>query len=102
MATKRHKGHKTSTLLPANRSPKGRRIEPRPRRCKPNFLRLLCLFVAILIFLFRLMACRPRFCTMQTISIHQAKTHFSRYLVAVESGEEFVIARGRKPVARLV
>lgn len=39
---------------------------------------------------------------MQTISTHEAKTHLSRYLAAVESGEEIVIARGRKPVARLV
>lgn len=39
---------------------------------------------------------------MQTISTHEAKTHLSRYLAAVETGEEIVIARGRKPVARLV
>ena len=34
--------------------------------------------------------------------MHEAKTHLSRYLAAVETGEEIVIARGRKPVARLV
>ncbi len=39
---------------------------------------------------------------MQTITTHEAKTHLSRYLAAVESGEEFVIARGTKPVAKLV
>jgi prevent-host-death family protein len=39
---------------------------------------------------------------MLTITTHEAKTHLSRYLVAVERGEEIVIARGRKPVARLV
>lgn len=37
-----------------------------------------------------------------TITVHDAKTHFSRYLAAVEAGEEFVIARGKHPVARLV
>ncbi|MFT5129789.1 MAG: prevent-host-death family protein [Rhodothermales bacterium] len=39
---------------------------------------------------------------MTTISTHEAKTHLSRYLAAVETGEEFIIARGKKPVARLV
>jgi antitoxin (DNA-binding transcriptional repressor) of toxin-antitoxin stability system len=39
---------------------------------------------------------------LMTITVHDAKTHFSRYLAAVEGGEEFVIARGKHPVARLV
>ncbi len=39
---------------------------------------------------------------MPTVTTHEAKTHLSRYLAAVEAGEEIVIARGRKPVARLV
>jgi prevent-host-death family protein len=39
---------------------------------------------------------------MTTISTHEAKTHLSRYLAAVERGEVITIARGRKPVARLV
>lgn len=39
---------------------------------------------------------------METITTHEAKTHLSRYLAAVEAGEEIIIARGRKPVARLV
>lgn len=39
---------------------------------------------------------------MKTISTHQAKTHLSRYLVDVEQGQHFVIARGKKPVAMLV
>ena len=39
---------------------------------------------------------------MNTISTHEAKTHLSRYLAQVETGTEVVIARGRKPVARLV
>jgi prevent-host-death family protein len=36
------------------------------------------------------------------INIHEAKTHFSRLLGRVESGEEIVIAKAGKPVARLV
>jgi len=40
--------------------------------------------------------------SVQTISTHEAKTHLSRYLAAVETGEEIVIARGRKLIARLV
>lgn len=39
---------------------------------------------------------------MQTVTTHEAKTHLSRYLAAVEAGDEVVIARGRKPVAKLV
>jgi prevent-host-death family protein len=37
-----------------------------------------------------------------TINVHAAKTHFSRLLERVEQGEEIVIARSGKPVARLV
>lgn len=37
-----------------------------------------------------------------TITVHEAKTHLSRYLVDVENGSEILIARGKKPVARLV
>jgi len=37
-----------------------------------------------------------------TITTHQAKTHLSRYLAEVEDGKEFVIARGKIAVARLV
>ena len=36
------------------------------------------------------------------MTVHEAKTHLSRLLERVEGGEEVVIARGRKPVARLV
>jgi prevent-host-death family protein len=36
------------------------------------------------------------------VTVHEAKTHLSRLLERVEGGEEIVIARGRKPVARLV
>ncbi|MEM6578799.1 MAG: type II toxin-antitoxin system Phd/YefM family antitoxin [Pseudomonadota bacterium] len=37
-----------------------------------------------------------------TVNIHEAKTNLSRLLADVENGEEVVIARAGKPVARLV
>jgi prevent-host-death family protein len=36
------------------------------------------------------------------VNIHEAKTHLSRLLVRVSAGEEIVIARAGKPVARLL
>lgn len=36
------------------------------------------------------------------VTIHEAKTQLSRLIAAVERGEEVVIARRDKPVARLV
>jgi prevent-host-death family protein len=39
---------------------------------------------------------------MEVATIHQAKTHLSRLNERAERGEEIVIARGRKPVVRLV
>jgi prevent-host-death family protein len=39
---------------------------------------------------------------METITTHEAKTHLSRYLAEVEEGKEFIIARGKTPVAKLV
>lgn len=39
---------------------------------------------------------------MAMINVHDAKTHFSRLLSRVESGEEIVIAKSGKPVARLI
>jgi prevent-host-death family protein len=36
------------------------------------------------------------------VSVHEAKTHLSRLLRRVESGEEVIIARGGRPIARLV
>ena len=39
---------------------------------------------------------------MPVVTVHQAKTHLSRLLAQVESGEEVVIARNGKPVARIV
>ena len=39
---------------------------------------------------------------MQTVPIHEAKTHFSRLVARAEAGEEIVVRRGRTPVAKLV
>ena len=39
---------------------------------------------------------------MQTVNIHEAKTHLSRLLEAVEHGEEIIIARAGQPIATLV
>jgi prevent-host-death family protein len=39
---------------------------------------------------------------MMLVGVHEAKTHFSRLLAAVERGEEVVIERAGHPVARLV
>lgn len=36
------------------------------------------------------------------VTIHQAKTNLSRLLRKASSGEEVIISRGSKPVARLV
>ena len=36
------------------------------------------------------------------VNVHEAKTHFSKLLERVARGEEIVIARAGKPVARLV
>jgi prevent-host-death family protein len=38
----------------------------------------------------------------EAISIHAAKTHLSRLIARAEAGEEIIIARGRKPVVKLV
>ena len=37
-----------------------------------------------------------------SVDIHDAKTHLSRLVERVEAGEEVVIARAGRPVARLV
>ena len=39
---------------------------------------------------------------METINIHQAKTQLSRLIERVNAGEEIVIAKAGRPVARLV
>jgi prevent-host-death family protein len=36
------------------------------------------------------------------VNIHEAKTHLSRLLVRVMGGEEVIIAKAGKPVARLI
>ena len=36
------------------------------------------------------------------VTIHEAKTHFSRLVARAQAGEEIVIRRGRVPVAKLV
>jgi prevent-host-death family protein len=38
---------------------------------------------------------------MKTVNVHEAKTHLSRLLEEVEAGQEVVIARAGRPVARL-
>jgi len=39
---------------------------------------------------------------LDVVNVHDAKTHLSRLLERVEHGQEIVIARAGKPVARLV
>jgi prevent-host-death family protein len=39
---------------------------------------------------------------MTTFNIHEAKTHFSKLLERVSNGEEVIIARAGKPVARIL
>jgi prevent-host-death family protein len=39
---------------------------------------------------------------MPTVNIHEAKTQFSKLIEAVTQGEEVVIAKAGKPVAKLV
>lgn len=39
---------------------------------------------------------------MKTVNVHQAKTTLSQLLAEVEAGEDVVIARNGKPVARLI
>jgi len=39
---------------------------------------------------------------MSVVSIHQAKTNLSRLIEKASEGQEVIIARGSKPVARLV
>ena len=39
---------------------------------------------------------------MIKVNVHQAKTQLSRLLARVSAGEEVVIARSGKPIARLV
>lgn len=36
------------------------------------------------------------------VNIHEAKTHLSRLLIQAREGEEIIIAKSGKPIARLV
>ena len=39
---------------------------------------------------------------MPTFNVHEAKTHLSKLLERVAAGEEVVIAKGGRPIAKLV
>ena len=39
---------------------------------------------------------------MLTINIHEAKTYLSRFIEKAEAGEEIIIAKAGKPIAKLV
>jgi prevent-host-death family protein len=39
---------------------------------------------------------------MRIINVHQAKTNFSKLVKRVAAGEEIIIAKAGKPVARLI
>jgi prevent-host-death family protein len=39
---------------------------------------------------------------MQSINVHEAKTHFSKLIQAAMEGEEIIIAKAGKPAAKLV
>jgi prevent-host-death family protein len=39
---------------------------------------------------------------MTTVDVHEAKRHLSRLLAKVARGDEVIIARGGRPIARLV
>jgi prevent-host-death family protein len=39
---------------------------------------------------------------VQTMNVHAAKTHFSRLVDRAAAGEEIIIAKAGKPVAKLV
>jgi prevent-host-death family protein len=36
------------------------------------------------------------------VNVHEAKTHFSKLLASVKNGQEIIIAKAGKPIARLV
>lgn len=39
---------------------------------------------------------------MEQVNVHQAKTHLSRLLERVAAGEEIIIAKSGRPMARMV
>ncbi len=38
----------------------------------------------------------------ESVTIHEAKTHFSKLVRRAQAGEEIIVRRGREPVARIV
>ena len=44
---------------------------------------------------------RP-FCSRMNVSIYEAKTRFSELIAKVEQGEELIVSRRNRPVARIV
>ncbi len=36
------------------------------------------------------------------VNVHQAKTHFSKLLARVQAGEEIIIAKAGRPIAKIV
>lgn len=38
----------------------------------------------------------------KTVTIHEAKTHLSRFVARAAAGEEIILSRGSRPMARLV
>ena len=39
---------------------------------------------------------------MVIVTIHEAKTHLSKLIQRVLTGEEIIVAKGKKPVAKIV
>jgi prevent-host-death family protein len=39
---------------------------------------------------------------VRTVNIHEAKTHLARYVEQAAKGEEIIIAKAGRPIARLV
>lgn len=48
------------------------------------------------------MATAEEIAHLDMVNVHEAKTHLSRLLERVERGQEIVIARAGKPIAKLV
>ncbi len=38
----------------------------------------------------------------ESVTIHEAKTHFSKLVRRAEAGEQIIVRRGREPVARIM
>lgn len=38
----------------------------------------------------------------ESVNVHEAKTHFSKFLERAHAGEEIIVAKAGKPYARLV